>query len=82
MTEKSKYDAVLMDMQMPNMNGIEAAKCIRSMDTEYAKNIPIIAMTANVLSLDIENCIAAGMNKHLSKPIDMNKLLKVLPKLK
>ena len=79
-----KYDAILMDVQMPEMDGYEATRIIRAMaEIPYAKSIPIIAMTANVFREDIENCIAAGMNDHLGKPIDLaevvSKLNKYLP---
>lgn len=71
------YDAVLMDMQMPNMSGIEATKLIRGLDIP-ARNVPIIAMTANALKIDVEKCIDAGMSAHIAKPIDVNELLKTL----
>jgi CheY-like chemotaxis protein len=59
-----------MDVQMPEMDGYEATRTIRAMDTPKAKNIPIIAMTANAFKEDVEHCIEAGMNDHLAKPID------------
>ncbi|MCL2320218.1 MAG: response regulator, partial [Treponema sp.] len=65
-----KYDLIIMDIQMPEMDGYEATRTIRSLDIPRAKSIPIIAMTANAFKEDIENCIAAGMNDHVSKPID------------
>ena len=67
---------------MPNMNGITTAKELRALDRADAKTVPIIAMTANALKSDIQSCIDAGMNKHLAKPIDVNKLMKELSKLK
>ncbi len=73
-----KYSLILMDIQMPEMNGYEAAREIRSLDYAEAKNIPIIAMTANVFREDIENCLAAGMNDHVGKPIDTNDLFSKL----
>ena len=76
------FDAILMDMQMPNMNGLEATRVIREMDLPWAKTIPIIAMTANALKNDVEKCLEAGMNIHLSKPVNMDKLLKTLAELK
>lgn len=76
-----KYDALLMDVQMPNMTGIDASKAIRGLNTKHSTEIPIIAMTANALTTDIKSCFDAGMNQHLSKPVDINKLLKVLAKL-
>ena len=74
------YDAILMDMQMPVMDGIDAAKHIRQMDSESAE-IPIIAVTANAFKSDEEHCAEAGMNAHLSKPFDINKLMEVLTSL-
>jgi CheY-like chemotaxis protein len=64
------YDAVLMDIRMPVMNGIEAAKQIRLSDRPDAKSVPIIAMTADTFSDDIQKCLDAGMNGHLAKPVD------------
>lgn len=75
--EKSElwyYDAVLMDLRMPNMNGIEAAEAIRSMKRPDAAKIPIIAMTADAFAEDAQKCRAAGMNAHLAKPIDIDQL--------
>ena len=66
-----KYDMIIMDIQMPIMDGYEATRTIRSLDSERAKNIPIIAMTANVFKEDIEKCLENGMNDHLAKPIDI-----------
>ena len=74
------YDAILMDMQMPVMDGIDAAKHIRQMDSESAE-IPIIAVTTNAFKSDEEHCAEAGMNAHLSKPFDINKLMEVLTSL-
>lgn len=72
------YDAVLMDIRMPVMNGLEAAGVIRSMDRADAKSIPVIAMTANAFDEDRENSIAAGMNGHLSKPVSAQSLCEML----
>ena len=65
-----KYDIILMDIQMPVMNGLDATRSIRSLPYPKAKKIPIISMTANVFKEDIEMCLEAGMNDHLGKPID------------
>ncbi|MDR2924081.1 MAG: response regulator [Treponema sp.] len=65
-----KYDLIIMDVQMPEMDGYQATKTIRAMDNPKAKNIPIIAMTANAFKEDIDRCLEAGMNDHLAKPID------------
>ena len=75
-----KYDLILMDVQMPVMDGYEATEAIRALDSEEAKKIPIIAMTASVFKEDIERCIASGMNDHTGKPIDTAALLGVLNK--
>ncbi|MCM1183280.1 MAG: response regulator [Roseburia sp.] len=72
------FDAVLMDIMMPVMDGITATKTIRAMDRADAKTIPILAMTANAYEEDIRNTKAAGMNAHLSKPIDVDVLFKAL----
>ncbi|MDR2478302.1 MAG: response regulator [Treponema sp.] len=72
------YDLILMDIQMPGMGGYEATRLIRAMEIEKAQRIPIIAMTANVFSEDIENCLAAGMNSHIGKPLDFDVLFKII----
>ena len=69
-SEPGSFDAILMDVMMPEMDGLEAAQAIRALDRPDAKTIPIIAMTANVFKEDREKCLAAGMNAHLSKPLD------------
>ncbi len=63
------YDAILMDMRMPEMDGLEATTLIRSLDRADAKEIPIIALTANAFDEDVQRCLQAGMNAHLSKPV-------------
>ena len=73
-----KYDLILMDVQMPEMDGYDATKQIRALDIQNAKTIPIIAMTANVFREDIERCIESGMNGHIGKPIDFQEVLKRL----
>ena len=76
------YDMILMDVQMPVMNGYEAAKAIRRSSHERAKKIPIIAMTANAFSEDIQHSLAAGMNAHVSKPVEMKVLEKTIRSIK
>jgi PAS domain S-box-containing protein len=76
----AKYRMILMDIHMPEMDGFEATRQIRALDIEEAKIIPIVAMTANVFREDIEKCLAAGMNDHLGKPIDIEALLEKLKK--
>jgi PAS domain S-box-containing protein len=75
-----KYDAVLMDVQMPKMDGLEATRLIRAMADQHLKRLPIIAMTAHVFKSDIEECIKAGMNDHIGKPIDIDDVMKKLNK--
>ena len=76
------YDMILMDVQMPVMNGYEATKAIRGSSHELAMTIPIIAMTANAFSEDIQHSLAAGMNAHVSKPIEMKVLEKTIRSIK
>ena len=76
-----QYDLILMDVQMPLLNGYEATRQIRAMDRNYCKQIPILAMTANAFDEDRQEAIAAGMNSHLAKPIDLKVLLKTLSEI-
>ena len=76
------YDMILMDVQMPVMNGYEATEAIRRSSHELAKKIPIIAMTANAFSEDIQHSLAAGMNAHVSKPVEMRVLEKTIRSIK
>ena len=76
------YDMILMDVQMPVMNGYEATKAIRRSSHELAKTIPIIAMTANAFSEDIQHSLAAGMTAHISKPVEMKALKKTIRNIK
>ena len=73
-----KYDLILMDINMPEMDGYEATQQIRSLDSAKADSIPIIAMTANVFKEDIEKCLVSGMNDHTGKPIDADALFGLL----
>ena len=75
------YDAVLMDIQMPIMNGYEAAQAIRKLENKALANIPIIAMTANAFSEDVERAKAAGMNDHVAKPLDVPKMMETLQRI-
>lgn len=77
-SEAGSYDAILMDVQMPVMNGYEAAKAIRQLDREDAKMILIIAMTANAFAEDVKDAMDAGMDAHIAKPIDMELLKNTL----
>ena len=73
-----EFDAILMDMQMPVMNGLEATAAIQKLDSETGKHIPIIALTANAYHEDIQKCLAAGMNAHLSKPINIDRAVRMI----
>ena len=75
------YDAILMDIQMPIMNGYEAAKKIRELENPKLANVPIIAMTANAFSEDVKAALDAGMNAHIAKPIDVPKMMETLAKI-
>ena len=75
------YDAILMDIQMPIMDGYEAAQAIRALKNPALANIPIIAMTANAFSEDVERAKAAGMNDHVAKPLDVPKMMETLQRV-
>lgn len=79
-SDKDYYSLILMDVQMPIWNGYEATKAIRESSHPNAKIIPILAMTADAFSEDVEKAVKAGMNEHISKPIEPNTLYKVLKK--
>ncbi|MBR6426607.1 MAG: response regulator, partial [Clostridia bacterium] len=84
MFEKSEpgyYDAILMDVRMPEMDGLEATKAIRAMNRTDAKDIPIVAMTAHAFDEDIQRSLQAGMNAHLSKPVEPDRLYRTLEEL-
>ena len=72
------FDAILMDVMMPQMDGLTASKAIRGADRPDAKKIPIIAMTANAFDEDAKICQEAGMNAHLSKPLQMEKVVRTI----
>ena len=76
--EEDYYDAILMDMRMPEMDGLEATRVIRAMDRKDAKEIPIIALTANAFDEDVQKSLQAGLNAHLSKPIQPESLFETL----
>ena len=80
-SEPGEFDVILMDIMMPVMNGYEATKMIRSLDREEAKEVPIIAMTANAFTEDRIRAKEAGMDEHVAKPVDVELLIKVIHKL-
>jgi CheY-like chemotaxis protein len=77
----TQYDVVFMDIQMPQMNGLEATRQIRKLPNPYAAGIPIIAMTADAFSENVAECLEAGMNGHIAKPIDIKQVIKELKKI-
>lgn len=77
-SKENEYDMVFMDIQMPIMNGYQAAKEIRCLQREYVEKLPIVAMTANAFAEDVKNARAAGMNDHIPKPIDFMQLNKIM----
>ena len=76
------YDVVLMDIQMPIMNGREATCAIRKSERAYLRNIPIVAMTADAFAEDVQACLDCGMNGHVSKPVNIQKVLNYLNRVK
>ena len=79
---QGEFDLIFMDIQMPVMNGIKATKAIRALDDPWASRIPIIAMTADAFSENVAECLAAGMNGHIAKPVDMKLVLKEIIRIK
>jgi signal transduction histidine kinase/CheY-like chemotaxis protein len=76
----TRYNLIFMDVQMPEMDGIEATRKIRALDIPQAQTVPIVAMTANVFREDVENCLKAGMNGHVGKPLDLPEVVAALRK--
>ena len=79
--ESCYYDFILMDMRMPEMDGLEATRRIRAMNRSDAKRIPIIALTANAFDEDVQHSMQAGLNAHLSKPVDPDVLFQTMEAL-
>ena len=80
-SEKGRFDAILMDMRMPVMDGLTATRKIRKLNRPDASTIPIIALSANAFEEDVRQCLEAGMNAHLSKPVDLDRLKETLGRL-
>jgi CheY-like chemotaxis protein len=80
--EKGRYDLIFMDIQMPEMNGLDATRKIRSLEDPWASSIPIIAMTADAFSENVTECLNAGMNGHIAKPIDVKLVIKEIRRIK
>ena len=80
--ERGQYALVFMDIQMPVMNGLDAARHIRSLEDPWASSIPIIAMTADAFSENVTECLNAGMNGHIAKPVDIRLVIKEIRRIK
>jgi signal transduction histidine kinase/DNA-binding response OmpR family regulator len=79
---EGSYDLIFMDVQMPEMNGLDATRNIRALENKWAASIPIIAMTADAFSEDVAKCLEAGMNGHIAKPVDMKLIIKEIRRIK
>ena len=80
--EEGSYALIFMDIQMPEMNGLDATRSIRALDDPWASSVPIIAMTADAFSENVTECLNAGMNGHIAKPIDIKLVIKEIRKIK
>ena len=79
---EKQYDMIFMDIQMPVMNGLDATRAIRKLPNPVARSIPIIAMTADAFSENVAECMKAGMNGHIAKPIDVKLVIKEIRRIK
>ena len=79
---KNSYELIFMDVQMPEMNGLDAARAIRKLEDPWASSIPIVAMTADAFSENITECLNAGMNGHIAKPVDMKMVIKEIRRIR
>ena len=80
--EEESFTLIFMDIQMPEMNGLDATRAIRKLENKWASSIPIIAMTADAFSENIMECMDAGMNGHIAKPIDVKLVIKEIRRIK
>ena len=80
--EKGSYELIFMDVQMPEMNGLDATRAIRKLDDPWASSIPIVAMTADAFSENVMECMDAGMNGHIAKPVDIKLVIKEIRRIK
>ena len=80
--EEGRYALIFMDVQMPEMNGLDATRAIRALDDPWKSSIPIIAMTADAFSENIAECLDAGMNGHIAKPVDIKLVIKEIRRIK
>ena len=79
---EESYELIFMDIQMPEMNGLDATRNIRKLENKWAASIPIISMTADAFSENIAECLEAGMNGHIAKPVDMKLVIKEIRRIK
>ena len=79
---EGSYELIFMDIQMPEMNGLDATRAIRELENPWAKSIPIVAMTADAFSENVTECMNAGMNGHIAKPIDIKLVIKEIRRIK
>ena len=79
---EGSYDLIFMDIQMPEMNGLDATRNIRALPNPWASSIPIIAMTADAFSENVTECLNAGMNGHIAKPVDIKLVIKEIRRIK
>ena len=80
--EEGFYTLIFMDIQMPEMNGLDATRAIRAMENSWQASIPIVAMTADAFSENVMECLDAGMNGHIAKPIDIKLVIKEIRRIK
>jgi CheY-like chemotaxis protein len=81
LVEREPFDIILMDIQMPGMNGLDAMRLIRARETQSGAHVPIIAITAHALTGDSRTCLAAGADAYLRKPVDLVELLRLMQRL-
>ncbi len=81
-SKENEYDLIFMDIQMPEMNGLDATKAIRKLDNHWAKSIPIVALTSDAFSENVTECLNAGMNGHIAKPVDIKLLIKEIRRIR
>ena len=80
--EEGSYELIFMDVQMPEMNGLDATRTIRKLENPWAASIPIVAMTADAFSENIMECLDAGMNGHIAKPVDIKLVIKEIRRIR
>jgi CheY-like chemotaxis protein len=80
--EEGKYALIFMDIQMPEMNGLDATRAIRKLEDPWASSVPIVAMTADAFSENVTECLNAGMNGHIAKPVDIKLVIKEIRRIR